>query len=118
MGITLRARHYWTKVDPRQFYELDKTGKIAPLRSAFTQNVNQNYNFFSVDMVYTWQFAQGSFINIVWKDLSETFNRNFEKNYIDNFNNTIKGPQSNSVSLRVIYFLDYMTLKKKLKQTG
>jgi hypothetical protein len=114
MGLTLRARHYFSKVDPQQFYELNKYGNLGALTTPFNQNVRQNYNFFSVDMLYTWQFAQGSFINIAWKDLAETFNREFEKTYFKNLDNTISGPQSNSISIRVIYFLDYLTAKQKL----
>ncbi len=114
MGLTLTARHYWSKVAPQQFYELNKYGNLGPLTSPFTQNVNQNYNFFSVDMLYTWQFAQGSFINIAWKDIAETFSRDFEKNYFRNLGKTTGGPQSNSISIRVIYFLDYLTAKNKL----
>ena len=114
MGITLRARHYWSKVAPQQFYELNKYGNLVAPAVPFTQNVNQNYNFLSTDLVYTWQFAQGSFINIVWKDISESFNRDFENNYFSNFDKTIKGPQANSFSIRVIYFLDYLTAKSKI----
>ncbi len=116
MGITLRARHYWSKVAPKQFYELDLYGKLSAPSVPFTENVNQNYNFLSTDLVYTWQFAQGSFINIVWKDISESFNREFEKNYFNNFDKTINGPQANSFSVRVIYFLDYLTAKSSLKK--
>ncbi len=114
MGITLRARHYWSKVAPQQFYELDKYGDVVTPSVPFTKNRNQNYNFFSTDLVYTWQFAQGSFINIVWKDISESFNRDFEKNYFYNLDKTISGPQANSFSVRVIYFLDYLTARKQL----
>jgi hypothetical protein len=116
MGITLRARHYWSKVAPKQFYELDVYGQLSTPSVPFTENVNQNYNFLSTDLVYTWQFAQGSFINIVWKDISESFNREFEKNYFNNFDKTINGPQANSFSVRVIYFLDYLTAKSSLKK--
>ena len=119
MGLTLRTRHYWSKVDPRQFYELNKYGNLVTPSVPFTQNVKQNYNFFSVDMVYTWQFAQGSFINLVWKDVAEIFDRSFEKNYLKNLKNTTSGPQANNFSLRVIYFLDYLTAKNKLnKRSG
>jgi len=117
MGITLRARHYWSKVNPRQFYELDANGKLQTPDIPFTRNVNQNYNYLSVDMVYNWQFAQGSFFSIVWKDIGESFNREFEKNYVKNLGNTIEGNQFNSLSVRVIYFLDYLTLKRKLKKS-
>jgi hypothetical protein len=116
MGITLRVRHYWSKVAPKQFYELDKFGDLVTPSVAFTKNVNQNYNFFSADLVYTWQFAQGSFINVVWKDVAESFNRDFEKNYFNNFDKTINGQQSNSFSVRVIYFLDYLTAKHNFKK--
>ena len=116
MGLTLRARHYWSKVAPLQFYELDTYGKLQTPENPFTRNVNQNYNYLSVDMVYNWQFAQGSFFSIVWKDIGESFNRQFEKNYTKNLGNTISGDQFNSLSVRVIYFLDYLTMKRKLKK--
>jgi hypothetical protein len=114
MGVTLKARHYWSKVSPQQFYELNKFGDMITPSVPFTKNVNQNYNYLSADLVYTWQFAQGSFINVVWKNIGESFNRDFEKNYFSNLDKTISGPQANSFSIRVIYFLDYLTAKKQL----
>ncbi len=117
MGLTLRTRHYWSKVTPLQFYQLDMYGKLQAPTNPFTQNVKQNYNYLSVDMVYNWQFAQGSFFSIVWKDIGESFNRQFEKNYVKNLGNTIEGNQFNSLSVRVIYFLDYLTLKNKRKKS-
>lgn len=116
MGITLRARHYWSKVDPKQFYELNVLGDLEAPSVAFTQNVKQNYNFMSVDMVYNWQFAQGSFFSIVWKDIADNFNRSFEKNYVKNLGKTVEGNQFNSLSVRVIYFIDYLTAKNRLKK--
>jgi len=113
MGITARVRHYWSKVNPLQFYELNIEGDLQGPASPFTGNVNQNYNFFSVDVVYNWQFAQGSFFNVVWKGIGEDFDRSFERNYLHNFDKTITGRQFNSLSMRVIYFLDYLTAKKK-----
>ena len=115
MGITCRVRHYWSKVQPVQIYQLDTYGKLQTPDIPFTGNVNQNYNYLSVDMVYNWQFAQGSFFNIVWKDIGESFNRDFEKNYINNLGKTINGPQFNSLSVRVIYFLDYLSVKNSRK---
>ncbi|HPH83928.1 MAG TPA: DUF5916 domain-containing protein [Ferruginibacter sp.] len=116
MGLTLRTRHYWSKVNPLQFYQLDKFGDLQQPTSAFTGNVNQNYNFLSMDILYTWQFAQGSFINIAYKDISDDFTRTFEKSYFKNFSNTINKPRFSSVSVKVIYFLDYFTAKKKWAQ--
>ena len=121
MGLSLRTRHYWSKVDPKEFFVLDVYGDLQRPASPFTGNVNQNYNFVSMDMVYTWQFAQGSFVNIVWKNINENFQRDFEKDYFNNFSKTIGRngynnlTQFNSLSVKVIYFLDYLTMKNKLK---
>lgn len=121
MGLSLRTRHYWSKVDPKEFFELDNNGHLQTPSTPFTGNVNQNYNFVSFDLVYTWQFAQGSFINIVWKKIDENFYRNFENSYFDNFGKTVKGSnynnltQFNSFSVKVIYFLDYLTVRNKIK---
>ncbi len=116
MGLTLRARHYWSKVDPKQYYELDQYGDLQKPSTPYTSNRRQNYNFFSADLVYTWQFAQGSFINVVVKDISDNFSRSFEENYFKNFTKTVEQPQFTSVSLKVIYFLDYLTAKKKISR--
>ena len=116
MGLTLRARHYWSKVNPLQFYELDKFGDLQTPTNPFTKNVNQNYNYLTVDMVYSWQFAPGSFLNVAWKNIGESFTDQFEKNYAANLENTVSGPQFTSLSVKVIYFIDYLTVKNKLKK--
>jgi hypothetical protein len=92
-------------------------GKLVDPNFVYNKNKNQNYNYFTTDLVYTWQFAQGSFINLVWKDINESFTDTFRKNYFNNFDNTISSPQFNSFSVRVIYFLDYLTLKNHKKRT-
>ncbi|MEO6547078.1 MAG: DUF5916 domain-containing protein [Ferruginibacter sp.] len=113
MGVTLRSRHYWSKVKPVEYFLLDASGDLVKPNFVYDQNRNQNYNYFTVDMLYTWQFAQGSFFNIVWKDIGEDFTRSFENNYFKNATDIMSAPQYNSVSLRVIYFLDYLTIKNR-----
>ncbi len=121
MGLTARLRHYWSKVDPQQFYELDKYGDLQTPSVEKTKNVNQNFNFMSVDMVYTWQFAQGSFINVVWKTIDRNFRSDFEQNYFANLGKTVSGngynndTQFGSFSIKVIYFLDYLTMKNNIQ---
>ena len=66
-------------------------------------------------MVYTWQFAQGSFINITWKNAGFVYNQNVRNKYYGNLTETIESPHQNNLSLKVIYFLDYLTLKKSRK---
>jgi len=114
MGINTRIRHYWSKVDYKEFFTLLLNGDLEK-NNVFNENVNQNVNFFNIDMTYTWQFAPGSFINFVWKNAAFTYADFVEKNYFKNFSNTIDSDQNNNLSLKVIYFLDYLQLKKKKK---
>ncbi|NCI47900.1 DUF5916 domain-containing protein [Sediminibacterium soli] len=112
MGLTFRARHYWSSVDNRRFFNLQKDGSQTEV-AGIGSNPNYNVNYFNIDMVYTWQFALGSFLNIVWKNSINTFDKDLSRGYFKNFGTTIEAPQLNSLSLRVIYFLDYLSLRKK-----
>ena len=114
MGIRSRIRHYWSKVEYKEFFMLLLDGHLQK-NTDFNQNVNQNVNFFNVDMTYTWQFAPGSFINIVWKNAVYTSEDILEHSYLKNFTHTMEADQNNNLSLKVIYFLDYLNLKKKKK---
>jgi len=114
MYITLRVRHYWSKVSNLAFFTLNKDGSLTN-NPGFNQNLDQNYNAFNVDMVYSWRFAPGSELNIVWKNAIGTFDNNVVTNYFKNVNNTLGAPQSNSISLKILYFFDYLQLKKKKK---
>lgn len=110
MVFTTRVRHYWSKVSYKEFFTLQQDGSLKN-NSVFNENVNQNYNTFTVDAVYTWQFAPGSFINIVWKNNATTLDGIAGYGYFKNFNNTIASPQNNNFSIKVIYFLDYLNLQ-------
>jgi hypothetical protein len=115
MWITFRLRHYLSSVENKEFFTLQQAdGRLTP-NLYFNQNVDRNVNFFNIDMVYTWQFAPGSFINIVWKDAGVHYTDIVERSYFKNFGNSIETDQNNNLSLKVIYFLDYLQLKRKKK---
>lgn len=111
-GITFRARHYWSKVEVKQIYDLKNDGTLSPTQYTFPSVNHQNFNIFNIDAVYTWQFAPGSFINIVWKDESFLSNDNVARSYFRNFNETLAEPQNNNLSVKIIYYLDYLKLRK------
>lgn len=115
MNINTRIRHYWSKVDYKEFFTLLDNGRLQK-NTIFNQNVNQNYNAFNIDAVFTWQFAPGSFINLVWKDAAYDFNRIVNDGYFKNFNNTMKADENNNISFKIIYFLDYLQFKSKMKK--
>ncbi|MET0394156.1 MAG: DUF5916 domain-containing protein [Chitinophagaceae bacterium] len=111
-GITLRARHYWSKVKVKELYDLQTDGSLKTTSHGDMAIGHQNFNIFNVDAVYTLQFAPGSFINIVWKSQSTMDTDPVEYRYFKNFGRTVSAPQNNNLSLKVIYFLDYLDFKK------
>lgn len=111
MVFTTRIRHYWSKVSYKKYLTLLQDGTLGD-NSTYTGNADQNYNTFTVDADYTWQFAPGSFLNLVWKNNATTLDGIANYGYFKNFNNTIASPQNNNLSIKIIYFLDYLDIKK------
>jgi hypothetical protein len=64
-------------------------------------------------MVFQWQFAPGSSLNLVWKNSIYNESGEVIKSYSQNFNNTLDANQLNVVSLKVLYYFDYLYLRKK-----
>lgn len=113
-GITLKIRHYWSETVIQNLYTLQPSGSLVD-NHTYTGDANQNFNVFNIDMVYTWQFAPGSFVNLVWKNSATGFNEIVDKNYFRNFNETLSSPQNNNVSLKILYYLDYIKLRRNKK---
>ena len=115
-NLTFRARHYWSKVVFNEFYKLNDDGSTT--HQDWQANQNRNINFFNIDLIYTRQFAPGSFINVIWKNNISKFENGMESiqdgDYFMNISKTFKTPQTNSLTLKVIYFIDYQTIKKTL----
>ncbi|MBI4931567.1 MAG: carbohydrate binding family 9 domain-containing protein [Bacteroidetes bacterium] len=112
LSFSLNARHYWNTGEYIRYYTLKDDGMIERNYS-YSGNNNFSYNAFTIDAVFSWQFAPGSLISIVYKNAIEKDEVIIPKNYSDNFSNTMQSPQTNSISLKVLYYLDYQQLKKR-----
>ncbi len=115
--FTTRIRHYWSRADYTRFFTLQPDGTLKD-KNDFTGNVNQNYNFFNIDAVFTWQFGPGSFINVVWKNAVNDFDGDVQNRYFKNLSHTLAANQNNNLSFRILYFLDYQRLKKRSHVTN
>lgn len=118
MGLATDVRHYWSEVKYKEFFDLLANGKLQT-NNSFTGNVHQNYNTFNMETAFTWEFAPGSFMYIVWKnfnDFDHAFDRKIGQGYTKNLSNTLDVGHVNNLSLRVVYFLDYLQLKNLKKK--
>lgn len=117
MGITLRVRHYWSKVAYTKFFTLSEDGSLKTA-GRVSQNPDNNVNYFNIDLLYVWQFAQGSFINISWKNAANAYDQSVNYRYYQNLRNILGTPPQNNFSIKFIYYLDYLSLKKIKKKQG
>lgn len=113
MSLSFRLRHYWSKAMYRQYYHLGEDGYLNDY-SNYANNHNVNFNAFNIDMVFYWQFAPGSELNLVWKNSLLQRATDVNTDYYDNFKTSLNSPQNNMISLKVLYYLDYMRIKKAL----
>ena len=125
MSLSTRVRHAWSQVRYDALYPLLETGVISEIPYTASGNADRedlNFNAWSIDMVYRWNFAPGSELNIVWKNqlFQETRLGDFEAHalpisYSDNFNQMIESGFFNSLSIRLISFIDYSRFKQGLR---
>ena len=111
MGLNLRARHYWSKLINKEFYTLNEGGELKS-NSTFNGDLDRNFNAFNVDMVYVWRFSPGSEFSFSWKNAALTSNHFSQTRYLQNLDETIQAPQNNNLSLKILYYFDYLKLKK------
>lgn len=110
MAISFRMRHYWSKAEYERFSLLAADGTLAA--TDYNSNHNTDYDAFNIDMVYRWRFAPGSDLFVVWKNAIYEFEESTQVNYFRNLESLSKAPQSNSLSIKIIYFLDYNNIVK------
>jgi hypothetical protein len=111
MSLTLRARHYTSSALYRKYFALNTDGSLT--EASFEQNKDINFNTFNVDMVFSWWFAPGSEVSLVWKNAIATDGTDYIPGYLGNLNQTLQSPQNNSISIKVLYYLDVLNFKGK-----
>ncbi len=113
VSLTFRARHYTSNVHYQDFARLGPGGAEEPL--AYFRNHDTSFNAFNIDAAFVWWFAPGSQVSIVWKNAGSTFLAGNEATplYFDNLANTLNTPHNNNVSVKILYYLDYLTLRPR-----
>ncbi len=111
MSLSFRARHYWAKAEYKSFGKLMDNGRLQA--TSYNDNHDINFNTFNIDMVYSWRFAPGSELALVWKNAIVDSDDQVAHRFINNLKNTFDATRLNSISVKLLYYIDYMSLKKK-----
>jgi hypothetical protein len=112
LSLSIWLRHYWSTGKYDKYYILKDDGGLND-NTSYNENNNFNFNSFNIDLSFSWQFAPGSNLSLVWKNNILQEDQEMIYNFIDNLHKTFDMPQTNSLSLKVLYYLDYQYLKKK-----
>ena len=116
MGFTVVLRHYWSDRRNKEYFLLKPDGNLTDYTGAPLNGLDRNYNVFNIDLIYTWQFAPGSTLSVSYKDAAETNDTYYTQRYNKNLSGILNAPQNNSLSVKVLYYVDYLDFKKKRKK--
>lgn len=114
MNINLAARYYWSYSDVHKFYTLQDDGYLA-LDPTYALNKNRNFNSWNFDLSYSWWFAPGSELTVLYRNFAKESKRIVERSFTTNFSNVLNNNLNNIVSISLRYYIDYNTLKKQFK---
>lgn len=114
LSFTMRVRHYVSTVRYFAFTRLHPGGVEEDL-PGYQRNHDNSFSAFNVDAALVWWFAPGSQVSLVWKDATASYLQGNEATplYFDNLTNVANTPHNNNVSIKVLYYLDYLSLRRR-----
>lgn len=116
LSLSIRVRHYLSTGKYKNFYLLNTDGTLGSASNNIEID-DFNFNYFNIDLVFNWEFAPGSNLTFVWKNNIEDQNSKIIRSYFENVNSIFDQSELNMFSLKIIYFLDYHTLKSRIRRS-
>lgn len=113
MNIYLAVRHYWSYTTNLQYYNLLEDGTIEN-NDNYKVNNDINFNSWNFDLSYSWWFAPGSEMYILYRNNSLLQENNYNPNYFENTKDVVSWNDLNQIfSISIRYHIDYNSFKKK-----
>ena len=114
IDFSMKLRYHIDQVEILDFNRIDNEGYLVKteIENNNTEDYNINYSTWTADIGLNWWFAPGSQISLVWKNGVDNQTNSVNYNWLDNVEESFNLQQQNSLSLKVVYYLDYLYLKK------
>ena len=113
IDLSMKLRYHMDQVINLNFNSLSNDGYLQPIyNEKYYGESELNYTFWTSDIIFNWWFAPGSQLSIVWKNGINNEKNQLVNHWIDNVKETYNLPKQNSLSLKVIYYLDYLYFSK------
>jgi hypothetical protein len=111
IDLSVKLRYHLDQVKNLEFKTLENDGYLYD--SEYVGEHNINYTTWTSDIAFNWRFAPGSQMSLVWKNAIDNEDNILINHWTENVEESFNLAQQNSLSLKVIYYLDYLYLKKK-----
>ncbi|MFA9195249.1 DUF5916 domain-containing protein [Flavobacterium sp. FBOR7N2.3] len=112
MTFNLTARYYWSYSLNKNFYTLNDDGYITPDNS-FNTNKNRNFNSWNFDLSYSWWFAPGSQLSVLYRNYAQEETNFVERKLNRNLDGIFNSNMTNIFSVSLRYFIDYNAVKNR-----
>ena len=115
-SLALSFRHYWDIVDyDTELFTLLDNGRLTT-NSGYTidnvsENPNINFSTWNIDLSYSWQFVQGSFLTFLYRNQLFNNGENVQDRFNESLNLLFDQPVQHTFSLRLQYFVDFNGIK-------
>jgi len=112
MTINLVARHYWSYSENFNFYNLQEDGTFLNNKNTtYNKNKDINLNLWNFDLSYSWWFAPGSQLTVLYRNNATDSTSSIEKDLSANLDNLFQNNLNHVFSLSLRYFIDYNNAK-------
>ncbi|MDI6045044.1 DUF5916 domain-containing protein [Flavobacterium yafengii] len=113
MTFNISLRQYWSYAENKNTLSLEQNGRLADF-TGYTANKNSSFYSWNADLSYSWWFAPGSQVSVLYRNNAGAFERNINKEFTDNVTNLLNNDALSHVfSISVRYFIDYNQVKNK-----
>ncbi|TDO97671.1 DUF5916 domain-containing protein [Flavobacterium sp. 245] len=116
MTFNLSVRQYWSYAENKDILQLEPDGTLTPYPE-YTDNKNSSFYSWNADLSYSWWFAPGSQVSILYRNNADNFERVIDKQFKDNVTALLNNDALKHVfSISVKYFIDYNAVKNKFRK--
>jgi hypothetical protein len=112
MTLNLTGRYYWSYSDNKAFFTLQDDGYLTP-NNDYSLNKNRNFNSWNFDLSYSWWFAPGSELSVLYRNYAQMGSNTVERNFSSNLKDVFNADMTNILSFSLRYFIDYNRVKNK-----
>jgi hypothetical protein len=114
MTINLTTRYYWSYSSNHAFFTLQDDGHLTPYPT-YTENKDRNFNSWNFDLYYSWWFAPGSEVSLLYRNSALQRANIVEMNLSDNLKNIFNTNLNHILSVSIRYSIDYNVAKNIFK---